>query len=214
PLPGGTVPVIPSTAQTGATTTAAANAGPDDIIPAGVINFAAVDIQEVLKIYAELVNRTILRPTQLPGVITLRTQTALTRSEAVQALKAVLAMNGVSIIEIGDKFVKVVPTAQAPAAGAAFNTQQAKDLPELGSYVTHVVQLKYVKPTAMVQVLTPFGSQTPQNILPIDDNQMLVLRDYTENVKRMLELISAIDVAVPAEFESAVIPIKYALASD
>src|SRR5207244_12835792 len=157
PLPGGTVPVIPSTAQTGATTTAAANAGPDDIIPAGVINFAAVDIQEVLKIYAELVNRTILRPTQLPGVITLRTQTALTKSEAIQALKAVLAMNGVSIIEIGDKFVKVVPTAQAPAAGAAFNTQQAKDLPELGSYVTHVVQLKYVKPTAMVQVLTPFG---------------------------------------------------------
>jgi len=43
----------------------ATNASPDDVIPAGVINFAAVDIQEVLKIYAELVNRTILRPTAL-----------------------------------------------------------------------------------------------------------------------------------------------------
>jgi general secretion pathway protein D len=41
-----------------------------------------------------------------------------------------------------------------------------------------------------------------------------VLRDYTENVKRMLELIKEIDVAVPSEFESAVIPIKYAKATE
>src|SRR5207247_751205 len=47
-----------------------------------------------------------------------------------------------------------------------------------------------------------------------DGSGILVLRDYTENVKRMLELVSEIDVAVPAEYISEVIPIKYALASE
>src|SRR5207249_409771 len=96
----------------------------------------------------------------------------------------------------------------------ALHEEKAKELPELGSYVTHVVQLKYVKPSELMTVLTPFASQIPNPILPIDGSQMLVLRDYTENVKRMLEMIEKIDVAVPAEFVSEVIPIKYALASD
>jgi len=41
-----------------------------------------------------------------------------------------------------------------------------------------------------------------------------VLRDNAENVKRMLEMIDQIDVSVPAEYISEVIPIKYAMAED
>ena len=79
--------------------------------------------------------------------------------------------------------------------------------------MTHVVQLKYAKPSELMAVLQPF-IKIPNAILPIDTSQMLVLRDYTENVKRMLELIKQIDVAIPSEFVSEVIPIKYAKASD
>jgi type II secretory pathway component GspD/PulD (secretin) len=43
---------------------------------------------------------------------------------------------------------------------------------------------------------------------------MLVLRDYAENVKRMLELVAQVDVAVPSEYVSEVIPIKYAKATE
>ena len=86
-------------------------------------------------------------------------------------------------------------------------------MPELGQYVTHVVQLKYAKPSDLVPVLTPFV-KIPNAILPLDANMILVLRDYAENVKRMLELVNKIDVAVPSEFVQEVIPIKYAQASD
>ena len=43
---------------------------------------------------------------------------------------------------------------------------------------------------------------------------MLIIRDYAANVKRMLELIKQIDVTVPLDFDSEVIPIKYGKASD
>ncbi len=187
---------------------------PEETLPAGTINFPATDLNEVLKIYGELVNRTILRPTTLPApTITLKTQTPLTRKEAIQAFDSVLAMNGIAMINVGEKFVKAVPVAQANQEGAEFSKLAASQLPDFGQYVTHVVQLQYTKPSEMVQVLQPF-SKIPNAILPIDSSQILVLRDNTENVKRMLELIKEVDVSVPSEFISEVIPIKYALASE
>lgn len=193
----------------------ATNILPEEVLPAGVINFPATDLNQVLKIYAELVNRTVLRPTALPTpTITLVTQTPLTKREAKQAFDAVLALNGIAMIDVGDKFVKVVPTAQAGQVGAPFSKVPIDQIPDMGQYVTHVEQLKYAKPSEMVQALTPFASPGQQGILPIDSSQILVLRDYSENVKRMLEMIKKIDVAVPSEYISEVIPIKYALASD
>jgi len=73
--------------------------------------------------------------------------------------------------------------------------------------------LKYVKPTEMVPILQPFA-KLANSILAIDSNLILVLRDNSENVKRMLQMIDRIDVSVPAEYISEVIPIKYALAGD
>jgi general secretion pathway protein D len=178
------------------------------------INFSNVEINQFLTVYADLVNRTILRPSTLPApTITLRNQTPITRREAIQLFDAVLGINGIAIINVGEKFAKAVPVAQANQEGAPFNRGTAASLPDMGTYVTHVVQLKYVRPSEIVPVLQPFA-KIPNSILPIEANGILVIRDYAENVKRMLEMIAQVDVSVPAEFISEVIPIKYALASD
>ena len=87
------------------------------------------------------------------------------------------------------------------------------NLPNLGTYVTHIVQLKYVKPTRMMPVIPPFA-KLPNSILRIDPNGILVIRDYAENIKRMLEMIDQVDVSVPAEYISEVIPIRYAKVDD
>jgi general secretion pathway protein D len=187
---------------------------PEEMLPQGIIDFRAADLTQVLEVYSDLVKRTVLRPATLPApTITLTTKGQLTTREGIQALEAVLALNGISMINIGEKFVKALPEAQGNTAGAAFNTNSAALLPDLGQYVTHVAQLKYARPSEMVAILQPF-IKIPNAILPIDSSQMLVLRDYAENVKRMLELIKEIDVAVPSEFVSEVIPIKYAQASE
>ncbi|MCX7723287.1 MAG: hypothetical protein N2379_09565 [Verrucomicrobiae bacterium] len=179
-----------------------------------MFNFPAVDLNTFLNFYAELVGRTILRPANLPApLITLKTQTPLTRTEAIQAFDTVLAMNGITTIPVGEKFVKVVPVAQAAQEAARFSELAPEELPEAAQYTTHVVQLNYVRPQEVMPVLQQFA-KIPNSVFAIEGSQILVIRDYAENVKRMLELIQQIDVAVPAEFVFEVIPIKYALASD
>src|SRR6266404_5443666 len=83
-----------------------------DGLPKGCINFFNVDVNEVLKIYAEIRNRTILRPVSLPAsTIRLRSQTVLTREEAAYALTVVLALNNIAAMDDGDRFVEIVPNA-------------------------------------------------------------------------------------------------------
>src|SRR5208283_52132 len=109
------------------------------------------------------------------------TETPLTKTEAIEALQAVLALNGIAVVNIGDKFVKVGPVDQANSFGAEFNKQTARELPDMGSYVTQIKQLKFIKPSLMVPIIQPFAKLS-QSILAIDDNGILVLRDNAENV--------------------------------
>jgi general secretion pathway protein D len=65
----------------------------------------------------------------------------------------------------------------------------------------------------LAKVLDPF-SRMPQSIIALPSTQTLILRDYTENVARMMEMVKRIDVLSPLQIKPRVIAIKYALASD
>ena len=187
---------------------------PETIVHAGEIDFPDVPLDQFLEVYAKLVNRTILRAPNLPAAkITLTTVTDLTQSEAIQAFDSVLALNGITMINVGDKFVKAMPVALSGTVGQHFSTNDDKDIPEEDRYITQIVHVQNAKPSELVPILAPYA-QVVNNILAIDSSGMLVIRDYAVNVKRMLELIKQIDIVAPLEYESEVIPIKYAKASD
>ncbi len=193
---------------------AGTNAAAEEIISAGIINFKGVDLPQVLEIYAQYVGKTLLRVASLPAApIFLTTQTDLTKREVIQALDGVLALNGIAIVPVGEKFLKVVQQATAGQEGEAFSKVPPDQLAEFGQYVTHVVQLKHAKPSELLPVLQPF-SKIPNAIMAIDSSQILVLRDFTENIKRMLEMVQEVDKEVIPDYVSEVIPIKYALVSE
>jgi len=187
---------------------------PTAILEGGTIDFPAAPLDQVLEFYAELTGRTVLRPAALPAAqITLRTQGPLTKEEAVQALDTVLALNGITMINVGEKFVTAVPTTQALQEGAAFTKKDASQLPEAGQFVTKTVQLKHILPSDAVQILQSF-SKIQNGLLPIDNAQTLVIRDYAANVKRMMEILEKIDVEEEQDYQLAVIPIKYGKVTD
>lgn len=184
-------------------------------LPAHSINFQGVPVKDMLEVYAQYVGRTLLQSPAIPGAtqITLVQQTPLTRTELIHAMDSVLAMNNIAMIPIGDKFIKVVPLAEAGSVGHRIDEGNPAYLPEIGPFDSRIVQLKYLKPTDMVAVLGQF-TKTPGAVMPIEGAGMLVLRDSAENMRIMLQIIKMLDTSVPESIESEVIPIKYALASD
>ena len=191
-----------------------AGKGEEEVLPPGLIKFLDTPLDQVLDVYQELTGRTVLRPNNLPQTkVTIRSETPLTRKEAIQALDSILSMNQVTMVPQGEKFVKAVPFSQAPTEGSRFSKLSGPDLPEAGVYVTHVVQVKNATLQDVATAMQQF-SKMPNSILAIPSSNIIILRDYAENVKRMLEVLDKIDIVPLSEYESIVIPIKYALAGD
>ncbi len=189
----------------------ATNLDPNEIIPAGTVQLQGMDPDQFFEIYSQISGRTVIRNYTLQGLqkITLKAATDWTRQEAVFAMDAVMAQNGVAMIPIGDKFVKAVPLQAAATEGAEPIKVQPTDYAEAEPFITQVIKLEVVKPTELQQLLSTF-TKSPQGITAFDATQTLVLRDYASNVKRMLEVIKYVDVA-PREpdYHLEAIPVKY-----
>jgi general secretion pathway protein D len=228
--PVNTVVTPPTTTTPGANVPAAAvqnttslpsDSGRPAVAPANDIPIAVhlvnTPLEQVLEFYSEVSGRVVLRPATLAaggGVqITLDSKSELKRSEVLVALDAVLALNNVTMIPYGDKFVKAVPEATANSQGAALSTTPGSELPLTEQFVTQIITLKTARPSEMAGVLQTFA-KVQGGIVPVDSSQILVLRDYASNVKRMVDLIDKIDIPVEAEYKLEVIPIKYGKVTD
>ena len=178
--------------------------------PSDSIVFKDQDLNVFLdQVYGPLVKRTVLRAQGLPQVkISIDTQTALSEDEEVQMWDTVLALNGITMIPQGEKFVTAVPVAQALQEGAKFSDKPADQYAEASQFVTHVVQLKHVAIEEAVPTITPFAKNA-NGIVALASTKTLVLRDYAINVKRMLEVLAKVDIEVEEDFQLEVIPIKY-----
>jgi hypothetical protein len=90
--------------------------------PVAMPDYRALPLDQWLDIYSELSSRTILRPAFLPNVAIhsrhLIPQRRLTKEEAVYVLSVTLVMNGVAVVEDGEKFVQVVQLPRLPRVQA------------------------------------------------------------------------------------------------
>ncbi len=211
---------IPGTAVVPGATPTAVTATDKTGEPADIsYNFPGVPVEQLLEIYADLRGRTLLRASTGPSAVNakdttifLKTENPLTRSEAIVALEMILGMNGITIVDIGDKFAKIVMDTQAPMAGGLISTN-TNSVPEAGKMLTQIVQVKYTDLKDLTEVLKPF-SKMQNSIIALPSTQTLILRDYAENVDRMVEMVRKIDILTPLIIKPNVIAIKYALASD
>jgi hypothetical protein len=86
-------------------------AGQSDTLAPGMIDLRNVDVREVLVLYQELCNRTVIGPGLARGQIAVCTATPMSRTEATYALQGSLYLNGLKFAAVGDKFLVCLPRA-------------------------------------------------------------------------------------------------------
>lgn len=165
---------------------------PSDKAANGCINFEGVPLEQVLKIYETLSGRTVIHG-PLPSVsITLRTQTPLSRIETLQMFDTVLAQNGIAMVLAGELAAKAVPANQAVAESPPEIMLPWPLLPDSGSCMSRTVHVEHFKPSEVVPVLQPLA-KLPNSIIAIDGQQLLILRDYSANIRQELRLLETLE---------------------
>ncbi|MGE5452902.1 MAG: type II secretion system secretin GspD [Acidobacteriota bacterium] len=176
--------------------------------PSVTLNFVNADIEGVSRAMAAIVDRQIMVDPRVKGTITLYSEQPLTPREAYLNYLAALRGQGFSVVEVSG-MLKVVPEAEAKLQTG---TVDVGSVTKSGDQViTQIFRLQYENANNMVAVLRPLIS--PNNTINANPGtNTLVITDYADNLKRMGQMIAALD--VPSATDMEALPLQYAIASD
>ena len=178
------------------------------------LNFKDAPLDQVLEFAADLLGRTLIKSPGLNATITLKSQSRLSIKEGLQAIETVLSMNNVSLVPMGDKFLKVVQTAAARQEGMPILLNLPdKPFAEADQLVSQVVVLKYVEIAEATPIIQSFLHGYGK-IQPLERNNSLMITDTAANMKRVLEILDYIDQPVDAKTETRIYEIRFAKASE
>ena len=157
--------------------------GPREIV------FRGIQLDDFLVMYAETTGRNVIRAGNLPyPSITLINQTRVTHTEVIQLFDTALAQHGIAMVLSGEKSVKAVPVSAAGQEAGPVIDLPADQLPDSGSFMVRIIHLKKTKPSEMVPIAQPFA-KVPNGIIAMDRERVLVLRDFSANIRQMLKMI-------------------------
>lgn len=172
------------------------------------LNFVGADIDSVIKAIGHYTNITFIIDPRVKGTINLVSEKPLTKAQAFSLLTSVLRMQGYAVV-MGDGYAKVVPEADAKLQPGP---TLAKGSTIKGNQIaTQIFRLNYESAANMVGVLRPLIS--PNNTINANPGtNSLVITDYADNLRRLGNIIAALD--MPAVSDLDVVPIRHAIATD
>ena len=154
------------------------------------------DIDAVLGALETYTGKIILRPQALPAsTYSLKITRPIPKSELVLALETLLTLNQVGITPLGDKFLKVVPLAQAKSEAPEFIEGSTLDLPPSGKTATKLFQLNFLRATEFFngQVNTIFSPGIGNGVVVLEKANAALITDSISNLQRIETLIQALD---------------------
>jgi general secretion pathway protein D len=215
-LPPGFMRPPPTPAETGAeiANTPIADEGVKD--RGRRLNFNNMGMDLVLEDYARVIGKTILQHPQTPKAnVTLKSLQGLTQEEYLQAIETVLAMNGIGIVPVGEKFLKIVPIATIRTEGgevrevAPTNTVNGRS----GDVVSQLISVYHVDLAEARKVVDHLKHPYAQ-IQNFDRNNTMLVTDTEDNINRIIQVLKLVDQPVEVREEPFIITIRNTKASE
>lgn len=172
-----------------------------------MFNFQDADVQAVVKTVSQMTGRNFLIDPRVKGKITIISAKPVSASAAYQIFLSALKAQGFTAVPGPGGITKILPegegkqsavvSRQAPAGGDQLTTQ--------------VVVVQHGSATQMVPLLRPL--MAPSGLLSVyAPANTLVITDYADNIRRLMQIIDRIDQQGSAEV--TIIPLEHASALD
>ena len=209
-LPGAAAPAVPEARASGVPAGADDEQASDIFIPAGT------ELDIALKIYGQLVNKTILRDPAVTDVkITLVSQPGqkLTKEDQIKALEAVFGQNNIQLEEYGEKFIRALPRDKARPEGVPVRLEEDAEIPDTMTVYALMIPFKNIPVDEAKTVLE--GLKSPKGMLNVYERTgKILVTDTGININVMRKIAREIDIATPINENVFVRQIEHASAAD
>lgn len=174
------------------------------------IDFDNVDIPVLVKFVSELTGKNFIIDDKVRGKVTIISPKKIPVDDVYKVFLSVLEVNGYTVVPVGD-MIKIVPAAVAREKSIETRISQETGAPD-DRMVTQIVSLERANPDDIKRVLDPITPKT-SSILSYPPAGILIITDHLSNIKRLQEIIAALDVEGSGE-QISYIPLKNASASE
>lgn len=173
-------------------------------------------IGQVLELLQRWTGKTVLRPQALPASLyTLTLPATATRNDALLAIETLLTLNGVAVIQQGDKFLKIVPNAVAKAESPTLLSESTLSLPASGRVASKIFLLKHANGQEVVtQIQGMLNGTLGSPPVFFGRNNAILVTDSIMNLQKIETLLSQLDRPQLDVIATKMYNLKHALATD
>ncbi|MBN1625070.1 MAG: type II secretion system secretin GspD [Deltaproteobacteria bacterium] len=177
------------------------------------LNFKDTPIDTVLGYLSETAGVTVIYEAVLTDRITVISKQALGLDDALSLINTILADKGYTAIRTG-KTLKIATVAAAKKLNIPVYTGKDTDaIPATDDIITCIIPVSSATAANMQENLSGFLSDNAE-FSANDDTNTLILTDSANNIRRIMEIVNAIDTNMAAVAEIKVFRLAYADAED
>jgi general secretion pathway protein D len=173
-------------------------------------------ISQVLELLQRWTGKSVLRPQALPAnLYTLSLPANITRDDALLALETLLSLNGISVIQQGDKFLKVVPNQAAKGEAPTLIMESTLTMAPSGRVASKIFVLKHANGQEIVQPVTGMLNSTLANPpVYFSRNNAVLVTDSITNLQKIESLLLQLDRPQLDYITTKIYALKNATAAD
>ena len=180
------------------------------------IEFNGAPVEMVLKVYGDLVDKTILKDPAAPSAtITLQPKQGqeLSNEEKILAIETVLEMNGIHLEPYGEKFMRALPRQGARKEGIPLIMDPDAPLDETSRVVSMMLTFRNIPLDEAQKAIESLKSDKAAVNVYERSNSILVT-DTEMNIARMRDILKEIDIPTPVTENVFIRQIQNANAAD
>lgn len=207
-----TTPVTATEARAGATgskTNNIANPGDRNLR----LNFRGVPLEMVLNYLSDAAGFIIVLETDVKGKVDVWSNQPLNRDEAADLLNTILSKNGYAAIRNG-RTLRIVSRDDAKTKDLPVKSgNDPQQIPKSDQMVTQIIPVRYANATQLIKDLQPL-LPTYSMLTANESGNALILTDTQSNIRRMAEIVRAVDTSLTNVSTIKVYPLQYADAKE
>ncbi len=174
------------------------------------LDFDNVNIEVFVKFISELTGKNFIIDDKVKGKVTIYSPKKIPLRDVYKVFLSVLELNGFATVPVGD-MIKIVPSAIAREKSVETRTKKG-GVDADDRLVTQIIALERANPDEVKRVLDPIISKT-SSVLSYPPAGVLIITDYLSNVRRLQEIVKALDVEGAGE-QITYLPLQNASASE
>ncbi len=177
------------------------------------LNLRGAPLEMVLNYLSEAAGFIIVLETEISGKVDLWSNQPVTRDEALGLLDTALARNGYAALRNG-RILTIVSKETALKRDVPVRSgSNPADIPRSDALVTQILPIRYVNAAQLIQNLQPL-LPAESTLTANEAGNALILTDTQVNIRRMAEIIRAIDTSSTSATTLRVFALNYADAKE